>query len=350
MMTVKESLFKKSNDYSSIQKEFEEKTGLEFIGREIPNCDPDKIEETISIVIPAYMGHRTLPITLQSLERQVYRNFEVVIVDDASPESLREIVTQSTFSYPIKFIRHDKNRGRPSARNTGIALADGQTIVLMDQDMVPTETHVLNFAVRQHYSRQCTFIGFKENIDYAEWVTKWQLGIRPSIQADWRYKKTVNENYIGLNLNGKRVSLQGDVYILKTSDYLKKLDYGESIAYWDLPWMVISHSACFKKETAVIAGGFPEIFKGWGVEDIAFGASLIAHGQYVVPVLNCVSYHINHERLSGSLEKQWEEFRGNLRVYFKWVDTPLQDLKFPSRSVRSNGKIGSIEFYETIVC
>lgn len=349
MLTIKESIFKRSNDYSYIQEKFEKTTGLTFITREQQEFDFRGVSESVSVVIPAYMGHQTLPITLQALEQQIYRNFEVIVIDDLSPETMENVVIQCETSFPIKFVRHNKNGGRSSSRNTGIALADGHTIVLMDQDMIPAKTHLSNFAVRQYYCHDCTLIGFKENINYSEWLVRKDANIGPNLEADWRYRLPIHENLIWLNLNGKKSNLDEDVYLLNQSDYLKCLGYGESIGYWDLPSLVVSHSWCFKKEAAVMAGGFLEIFSGWGGEDIALGASLIAHGQYVIPVLNCVSYHINHKRFSGSYEKQWEEFRKNLSIYLKWVNSPLEDIKFPQRTVKYLGKTKCVEFYETVI-
>ncbi|HEX7317903.1 MAG TPA: glycosyltransferase family 2 protein [Pyrinomonadaceae bacterium] len=349
MAIIKESLFQKSNDYTNLEKNFEVTTGLQLITRQRQQFDPDEVSESVSVVIPAYMGHRTLPITLRALQQQVHRNFEVLIVDDASPVSLLDTVARAEVSFPIKFVRHLENtRMCPSAAsNTGIFLAEGRTVVLMDQDMVPDETYLLNLAGRQQYSQDCVFIGFRENISYTDWEQKVAAGVGADLEADWRYRVKVNRDFIPLNLNMKEPRRGDEAFIINETNYLKKLGHGESIEYWDLPCMVTGHSLCFRREAGVVSGGVPEIFTGWGVEDIAFGAALIAHGQYVIPALNCVSYHIDHERHSGSIEKQWQEFRANLGVYFCWVDTPVEEIKFPGRVISKTGKESNMELYET---
>lgn len=162
--TIKEAVMQKSNDYSSEEKKFERLTGLKFLTSRSQKIDVNKIKERVSIVIPAYMGHATLPLLLASLENQKYKNFEVIIIDDASPLPLKTLMIHSTFktSYSVKFITHSANKGRPYTRNTGITVAEGSTIITMDQDMIPSEDFVLNFAARQEYTQDCVFLGSLE--------------------------------------------------------------------------------------------------------------------------------------------------------------------------------------------
>ena len=88
--------------------------------------------ERISVIIPVYGAEKYIGATLQSVLDQTYKDFEVLIIDDASPDRSIEICEQ--FTDPrIKIIRQ-KNRGLPGARNTGIRHAQGDYLALLDAD------------------------------------------------------------------------------------------------------------------------------------------------------------------------------------------------------------------------
>ena len=86
-----------------------------------------------SVIIPVYNQAEFLSETIQSVLRQTYDNYEVIIVNDASPDHSEQIVNQ--FSDPrINYLLHSKNLGLPAARNTGIRASTGDFIALLDAD------------------------------------------------------------------------------------------------------------------------------------------------------------------------------------------------------------------------
>ncbi len=85
----------------------------------------------VSIVVASYNGDRTLKACLESLEQLNYPDYEVILVDDGSTDSTREIA----FLRPrVRYVRHESNRGLSVARNTGIAAASGEIIAFTDSD------------------------------------------------------------------------------------------------------------------------------------------------------------------------------------------------------------------------
>lgn len=86
-----------------------------------------------SIVIPAYNGGEHLGEAIQSVLDQTYSNFELIVVDDASPESISHII-DSFADVRLKYIRHDENQGAVSARKTGVHVSTGDVIAFLDQD------------------------------------------------------------------------------------------------------------------------------------------------------------------------------------------------------------------------
>lgn len=92
-------------------------------------------EPLVSVVIPTYDRPELLSRAMQSVVNQTYEHIELIIVDDCSPESLRETVVESIPSdIQLSFLRHDHNQGHAAARNTGMEASEGEFIVFLDDD------------------------------------------------------------------------------------------------------------------------------------------------------------------------------------------------------------------------
>jgi len=90
-------------------------------------------EPLVSVVIPTRNRAELLAAAVRSVLDQTYRNFELIIVDDASEDGTREMVAR--LSDPrIRYIRHDAVKGGGAARNTGIRSSRGEYISFLDDD------------------------------------------------------------------------------------------------------------------------------------------------------------------------------------------------------------------------
>lgn len=87
----------------------------------------------VSVVIPVYGVEQFVESAVQSVLDQSFEDFEVIIVNDRSPDRSLEIC--ESFDDPrIKIVTHLENRGLAGARNTGIRHATGDYIGLLDSD------------------------------------------------------------------------------------------------------------------------------------------------------------------------------------------------------------------------
>lgn len=86
----------------------------------------------VSVIIPVYKVEKYVAATVQSVLNQTYQNFEILIIDDGSPDRSVEICQQ--FGDPRIKIVSQQNRGLPGARNTGIRNAQGEYLALLDAD------------------------------------------------------------------------------------------------------------------------------------------------------------------------------------------------------------------------
>ena len=92
-----------------------------------------KEKPTVSVVIPTHNRAHLIGWTIQSVLNQTYQDFEIIVVDDASSDNTEEIVSNIKDDR-IRYIRHEKNKGAPAARNTGIKAAKGEYIAFQDSD------------------------------------------------------------------------------------------------------------------------------------------------------------------------------------------------------------------------
>ncbi|MEW6492894.1 MAG: glycosyltransferase [Cyanobacteriota bacterium] len=86
----------------------------------------------VSVIIPVYGVERYIAATIRSVLEQTYQNFELLLIDDGSPDKSIEICQQYQDSR-IKIIRQE-NQGVSRARNTGINSAQGDYLAFLDGD------------------------------------------------------------------------------------------------------------------------------------------------------------------------------------------------------------------------
>ena len=88
----------------------------------------------VSIVVPVYNVEKYLLQCVESIERQTYRNLEIILVDDGSPDKCGEICDRlGNQDQRIRVIKK-KNGGLSDARNAGIDIAKGDYITFIDSD------------------------------------------------------------------------------------------------------------------------------------------------------------------------------------------------------------------------
>lgn len=88
----------------------------------------------ISVIVPAYQAEETLPHTLNSLRRQTFGEFEVIVVDDGSSDDTRAVAEYfAKRDARFKVVSQD-NQGTGAAINKGVAIARADHLVVIDAD------------------------------------------------------------------------------------------------------------------------------------------------------------------------------------------------------------------------
>lgn len=90
-----------------------------------------------SVLIPTYNRAHLLPQAIDSILRQSYQNFELIILDDGSSDNTAELLKTYQQKHPFIYVhQHKKNQGVAHARNKLTQLARGKYIALLDSDDV----------------------------------------------------------------------------------------------------------------------------------------------------------------------------------------------------------------------
>jgi glycosyltransferase involved in cell wall biosynthesis len=93
------------------------------------------MESLVSIVTPTYNSEAFILQTIESVQNQTYKNWEMIIVDDCSIDNTANIVIEkATSDKRISFIRLDQNSGPAKARNAGIEKVSGKYMTFLDAD------------------------------------------------------------------------------------------------------------------------------------------------------------------------------------------------------------------------
>ncbi|MCI5718104.1 MAG: glycosyltransferase [Alistipes sp.] len=130
----------------------------------------------ISYIIPVYKVEQYLVKSVTSVLAQTYKNIEVVLVDDGSPDNCPMLCDQIALEDERIKVLHKPNGGLSDARNAGLKIATGDYVVFMDSDDLWIGEDSLDKLVSliKRYP-ECNFYGFNCQYYYpnSNTYTKW---------------------------------------------------------------------------------------------------------------------------------------------------------------------------------
>ena len=129
-----------------------------------------------SIILPTFNRSDFLPYAIESVLKQSYKNWELIIVDDGSTDNTKEVVEKFVKANNSIIYLHQKNKERSAARNNGIKEAKGDFVCFLDSDDIFHKTHLEEFyklIVKNNFKKGLYFSGVsyvghstqKENYD-----------------------------------------------------------------------------------------------------------------------------------------------------------------------------------------
>lgn len=102
------------------------------------NCIEDgeimKNKTMFSIIVPVYNVEKYLDKCLFSITKQLFSDFEVILINDGSTDNSKSICENYAERYENVKVVNKENEGLASARNTGIEIASGEYLIFVDSD------------------------------------------------------------------------------------------------------------------------------------------------------------------------------------------------------------------------
>ena len=91
--------------------------------------------ELVSIITPVYNAEKYLRQTIESVQSQTYKNYEMILVDDKSTDNSLEIIKQyAKKNNKIKYYALEQNSGTAVARNIALNMSKGRFIAYLAAD------------------------------------------------------------------------------------------------------------------------------------------------------------------------------------------------------------------------
>lgn len=232
---------------------------------------------SISIVIPCYNAEATLQRTLESLEKQCDKDFEVVIVNDGSTDGSEKIVTEKQNRLNIRYIAQ-ANQGLGASRNNGIKEATGEYVCFLDADDIWKENKVSR--IRRHLMSQ--------DGGTVEMIVHDELLVDKELKTISYLKSTVPKDWVHIVLYGNTLS---------------------------------PSAVCVRRELVLKEGGFKIDKNVHGAEDWDLWIRLLRKGISVLVIPEVLGYYVMHGRnMIGTSDFK----RRVLNVYDSYADELLR--------------------------
>jgi glycosyltransferase involved in cell wall biosynthesis len=178
-----------------------------------------------SVVIPTYNRTEFIKATLESVLSQTYPHYEIIVVDNCSTDNTDEVLQPFIRAGQIQFIRHEQNYERARSRNTGMSMAKGDFVTLLDSDdfMYPDNLAEAADYARAHPEMKC-FHNLYELVDSQGNVLR-------------RYPMPSLRNQIKAIVEGNFMGCIGDfihreIYQRYRFDTTQELTGGEDWEFW----------------------------------------------------------------------------------------------------------------------
>lgn len=207
----------------------------------------------ISVVIPAFNEESQLGECLASLAAQTIQEaFEVVVVDNNSTDSTREVAEQFCSQLNLRVV-HEPRQGRGQARHTGFREATGDILVSSDADTIMPSDWLATLVQPLRTSDFVAVAGPSRLKDGSKWSQRLFGFLQPATARAYR---VLFGHYW---LPGFNFAIQREVYFL-AGEFDADMDALEDN---DLGWRVKQHGTIYFESESVVAFSGRRFFKGF---------------------------------------------------------------------------------------
>ena len=120
-------------------------------------------EPLISIIVPVYGVEKYLTQCVQSLINQTYKNLEIILVDDGSPDNSGALCDELAKTDTRIKVIHRPNGGQSAARNDGLAIASGEMLGFVDSDdYIDNDMYQYLYSLLSKYDADISVCAFRK--------------------------------------------------------------------------------------------------------------------------------------------------------------------------------------------
>ncbi len=123
----------------------------------------------ISIIMPTYKRGEMITEAIDSVLQQTYQNYEIIIVNDCSPDNTDEVIQKHyANNEKVKYYHNEKNSGAGVTRKNGYLKSNGEYLIFMDDDDYYTDNEFFAKAIRtfEESDEPLSFVSANSSIKY----------------------------------------------------------------------------------------------------------------------------------------------------------------------------------------
>lgn len=242
----------------------------------------------LSVVIPVYKVEKYLPRCLDSITKQTYKNIEIIVVNDASPDNEEDIIQNyCAQDSRIKYVKHIRNMGLFQARITGMKYSTGDYFAFLDSD-----DHISIDYYRLLINK---ISSSKSDIVIGDFLDEYEDGRIEYYNYD-------NTRFVDLKLEGK------EVY----DTFMKQLGLWFG---WHTVWNKIYSKSVWNNSHKILEQFSKEHGHLIMTEDIAFSCVFWKFAEKVTNCHNAYYYYFHHSGQSVA-NSNFDKFAQNLKDVF----------------------------------
>lgn len=161
-------------------------------------------ELKVSIIVPVHNGEKTLETCLDSLVKQDFKDYAIIIVDNNSNDNTKNIIGRFLNNFSnIKYV-FESRLGRGYSRNAGIEASNTDIVAMIDADCIAPENWLAEITKPIREGRELVVSGFQKDFINNYWSTMRQ-------NDDWRFiESKIKNNYID-HLDTKNFAIDGNL-------------------------------------------------------------------------------------------------------------------------------------------
>lgn len=254
----------------------------------------------ISVIISTYNHPDWLEKVLWSYEFQTFKNFEVVIADDGSSKTTKQLIDRikNEVSYPIQHIWHEDDGFRKTIiLNKATIKSKGTYLVYTDGDCIARQDFLRVHANKREQGYFLSGGYFKLPMHISKLISKDDIAKQSCFNINWLKKHGLKASFRTNKITVKGLKLK----VLNT--------FTPTTKSWN------GHNSSGYKSAIVEANGFDERMQ-YGGEDRELGERLINAGLKVKQVrYYAICLHLDHER--GYVKPEMIEKNKNIRAVTK---------------------------------